>query len=335
MDMGEMKKTTRALMRGGKGILAMDESTATCTKNFKNVGLESTPKSREEYREMLVTSPGLGKYISGAILFDETIRQSPKGKPFPEILKNQNIIPGIKVDLGTKPIPGSKEEKLTFGIEGLSGRLKEYKSLKAKFAKWRAVITIDGKKGLPSEDCIEKNSEALAQYASICQKEGIVPIVEPEVIMDGAHTIDESYKTTEKVLQSLFKHLKKKKVSLPETILKPNMVLSGYSCPEQAGTKDIAKKTLDCLIKNVPKEVGGIAFLSGGQSDEEATRNLDEIVKLTKKKAPWPITFSYGRGLQREALAIWAKTRDIKKSQQIVIKKAKENSEAAKGKFNT
>jgi len=309
MDQQKLTRIARALVAPGKGILAMDESSGTIRKRFEEVGVKDTEETRRAYREMLLTTPGLGRYISGAILFDETIRQkTAAGIPFPAVLKKQGIIPGIKVDKGTREFaPG---ELLTEGLDDLRERLAEYRMLGAQFAKWRVVIAIGN--GIPSEACIDANARALAQYALLCQQQGIVPVVEPEVLMDGTHTIQRSFEVTVAVQKAVFAELKKSGVACGGIILKPNMVLSGYGCAEQADSETVAEMTVRCLREAVPREVAGIAFLSGGQTPDQATENLSAMCRLSRTKerdgkavTPWPLTFSYARALQEEALSIW------------------------------
>lgn len=320
----------------GKGILAMDESHPTCNKRFEKLGIEVSEENRRAYRTMLVTTPGLGKYISGAILFDETIRQRTlDGKMFADCLDEAGIVLGIKVDAGAKEFAGYPGEKVTEGLDGLSARMREYADLGARFAKWRAVITIGN--SLPSEACVRANGYALARYARICQEWDIVPIVEPEVLMDGEHTIERCYEVTEHVQKTIFSDLQTYGVCLEGMVLKPNMVVSGAECGERANTETAAKMTLQCLRKTVAPAVPGIAFLSGGQSDAEATQHLDFINRLIRiEPVPWRLTFSYGRALQQEAMRVWGgDNRRIPDAQKVVYKRARLNSLASSGSYDS
>jgi fructose-bisphosphate aldolase class I len=287
----------------GKGILAADESNKTMTKRLDSVGAESTEETRRRFRELLVTTPGVEEHISGVILYDETIRQAATdGTPFPALLAGLGMIPGIKVDTGAKPLAGADEETVTEGLDGLRERLAEYRELGARFAKWRAVISIGD--GRPSRYCIATNAHALARYAALCQEAGIVPIVEPEVLMDGEHSVATSEQTTSATLRAVFAELADQRVLLEGIVLKPNMVLAGYECSEQAGVEEVAERTLRMLRRAVPAAVPGIAFLSGGQSDELASAHLNAMNALGG--APWELSFSYGRALQAAPLKAWA-----------------------------
>jgi fructose-bisphosphate aldolase, class I len=298
----ELETTARALVAPGKGILAADESFPTIEKRFKSIDVESTEESRRSYREMLFTAPGIGDNISGVILFDETIRQSAgDGTPFTKVLERAGVIPGIKVDTGAKALAGADGEKVTEGLDGLRERLAEYSELGARFTKWRAVIEIG--EGLPSAYCIHVNAHALARYAALSQEAGLVPIVEPEVLMDGDHTIDRCYEVTEATLEAVFNELFSQRVVYERMLLKPNMVLSGKDCAEQAPPEQVAKTTVRCFRSVVPAAVPGIVFLSGGQSDEQATANLNAMNKIDPH--PWELSFSYGRALQAPALKAW------------------------------
>ena len=300
--MSELETTARALVAPGKGILAADESAPTIEKRFKSIDVESTEENRRKYREMLFRTEGAEEFVSGVILFDETIRQAAAdGTLLPRILEDKGIIPGIKVDKGAKQLAGSTAEKVTEGLDGLRERLAEYRGLGARFAKWRAVITIGD--GIPTDYCLETNAHALARYAALCIEAGIVPIVEPEVLMDGRHSIDTSDDVTSRALHHVFDALFDQRVPLTEILLKPNMVLSGYDCPEQADVREVAERTLACFHRVVPAAVPGIVFLSGGQSDELATAHLNEMNKLGG--GPWELSFSYGRALQAPALKAW------------------------------
>ena len=299
-----LNETARALVAPGKGILAADESGGTIKKRFDSINTESTEENRRTYREMLFTADGAEKHVSGVILFDETIRQSAKdGTPFPKLLASKGVIPGIKVDTGAKPLALSPGETVTEGLDGLRERLEEYKSLGARFAKWRAVITIDDGANLPSGYCIAVNAHALARYAALCQEAGIVPIVEPEVLMEGDHSIETCYDVTARTLGKVYEELAAQRVDLPGTLLKPNMVISGKGNGRQADVQEVADQTIRCLTENVPAGVPGIVFLSGGQSDEVATAHLDAMNK--KGPHPWELSFSYGRALQAPALQAW------------------------------
>ena len=320
--MSELHAVAHRMVEKGKGILAADESTPTCSKRFESISTESTASSRNYYRNLLFTSKGIEKFISGVILFDETFHQSElkTGQKFPEYLSNLGILPGIKVDQGLEDFADG--EKLTKGLDGLSERLNNYYSHGARFAKWRAVINIG--ENIPSADCIEANANSLAKYALACQQSNLVPIVEPEVLMDGSHTIDQSFDATSKALNAVFDKLQKHNVSLQGIVLKPNMVLSGYDCSYQADIEEVAEKTINCLSANVPSEVPGIAFLSGGQSNELATLHLNE---MNKYETDWNLTFSYGRALQQPALNAWSgKKENSDLAQEEFIKRAEANS---------
>ena len=320
--MSELHAVAHKMVKKGKGILAADESTPTCTKRFESINTESTTESRNFYRNMLFTTEDIEKYISGVILFDETFHQSElsSGMKFPEYLTSKDILPGIKVDQGLEDF--SPYEKLTKGLDGLSERLEKYYALGARFAKWRAVITPGD--SIPTDDCILANAKNLAMYAKKCQQANLVPIVEPEVLMDGAHTIDESFDITSRTLNMVFNQLDEHNVSLEGIVLKPNMVLSGYNCSYQATIREVAEKTVNCLLRNVPPDVPGIAFLSGGQSDDHATFHLNE---MNKYETDWNLTFSYGRALQQSALKAWSgKEENVTDAQEVFIGKVKANS---------
>ncbi len=301
--LSDLAKTARALVAPGKGILAADESDGTIKKRFDTIDVASTEENRRAYRDLLFTTSGVEEHISGVILFDETIRQkSTGGTPFPDLLRSRGIVPGIKVDKGAKALPGASGEKVTEGLDGLRGRLEEYRALGAGFAKWRAVITIGD--SIPSDYCIDANAHALARYAALCVEQGVVPIVEPEVLMDGGHTIERCYEVTARTLQSVFGALFEQRVPLEEILLKPNMVISGSECETQASAAEIAEMTVGCFRNHVPAAVPGVVFLSGGQSDVEATVNLNEMNKRFKD-LPWQVSFSYGRALQAPTLQAW------------------------------
>lgn len=332
MSSMELVKTAQAMVAEGKGILAIDESTGTCQKRFDSIGVECTEENRRQYREMLLTTPGLGEHISGAILFDETIRQATAdGTPFTKIMEQAGVLPGIKVDQGAHPLAGHSGEKVTEGLDGLRKRLKEYVALGAKFAKWRAVITIG--ENMPTAACIEANSHALARYAALCQEAGVVPMVEPEVLMDGAHSIDECYEVTEATLRSLFNQLYEQNVLLEGAILKASMVISGSKAPGRAGVDEVAGATVQCLLNAVPAALAGVVFLSGGQGDEEATAHLDAMNRLGQ--FPWPLSFSYGRALQAPALTTWGEdpSANVAAAQRKLAHRAKMNGLATTGSY--
>ncbi|MGB8716692.1 MAG: class I fructose-bisphosphate aldolase, partial [Rhodanobacteraceae bacterium] len=323
MSIDELESVAQAMVAPGKGIIAIDESTGTIGKRFQAVGVESTEENRRAYREMLLTTPGLGDHISGAILYDETIRQSTAtGEAFTKVMRDAGIIPGIKVDMGAKPLAGFPGELVTEGLDGLRDRLNEYARMGAQFAKWRAVISIG--EDTPTSTCIEANTHALARYAALCQEAGLVPMVEPEVLMDGAHDIDICYDVTEATLRSLFNALYEQNVLLEGTILKASMVVSGSDCEEQASVDEVAEATVRCLKSSVPATLPGIVFLSGGQSDEDATAHLNAINQAGPH--PWPLSFSYGRAMQAAALKSWAEDPEgnYVESQKIVAQRARE-----------
>lgn len=300
----DLASTARAMVAPGKGILAADESSPTIKKRFDSIGVESTEENRRAYRDMLFTTPGLGEHISGVIMYDETIRQSSADGTFlTKIQEGAGIIPGIKVDTGARDLAGFPGEKITEGLDGLRERLAEYAELGARFTKWRAVITIGD--GIPTDTCIRANAEALARYAGLAQEAGLVPMVEPEILMDGDHTIERCYDATHLTLSILFRELHEARVILEGTILKTNMILSGKDSATQAGTKEVASETVRVLRETVPPAVPGVAFLSGGQGDIEATENLQAINELASSDAPWRLTYSYGRALQAAALKAW------------------------------
>ena len=334
MSIDQLPEIAEAMVARGKGIIAIDESNATIKKRFDSVGVENTEENRRAYREMLLTTPGLAEHISGAILYDETLRQKTKdGVPFTKVMMDNGILPGIKVDKGTTPLAGFPGEVVTDGLDGLRERLNEYAGLGAKFAKWRAVININIEDGMPSDTCIEANAHALARYAALCQEAGIVPMVEPEVIMDGEHDIDDCFVVTEKVLRALFNALYQHNVMLEGTILKASMVIPGKDCPDQATAEVVADYTVQCLKSAVPAALPGIVFLSGGQSDEDATAHLNEMNKV--ENLPWPLSFSYGRAMQSAALKIWGQdiVNNIGKAQETVHARARDNGLAAMGEW--
>lgn len=328
----DLESIALAIVAQGKGILAADESSPTIKKRFDGIDVESTEENRRAYRQLLFTTPGINEYISGVILFDETLRQkADDGTPFAELLQNQNIIPGIKVDKGAKDLACAPGEKITEGLDGLRDRLNEYYELGARFAKWRAVITIS--EDIPSQYCLDTNAHALARYAALSQEAGLVPIVEPEVLMDGGHTIERCYEVTEATLNCVFQALYDQNVLLEGMLLKPNMVLSGKNCQEQADPEEVAAATVDCFYNTVPAALPGIVFLSGGQSNEVATANLNAMNALDINH-PWQLSFSYGRALQEPPLKAWlGKAENLEKAQQAFHHRAKCNSAARYGKY--
>ncbi len=334
MNVEQLATTAQALVADGKGLLAADESTGTIKKRFDQINTESTERSRRDYRHLLFTTPGAAEHISGVILFDETIRQeSPDGKPLVKILQDAGMIPGIKVDSGAKPLAPHGVEKVTEGLDGLRERFQEYYKLGARFAKWRGVYDIGD--GRPSRACISANAHALARYAALAQENDIVPVVEPEVLMDGSHTIADCERATEAVLRAVFAELAEQGVVLEGMLLKPNMVISGKDCPQQAGPDEVAKATVNCFKRVVPAAVPGIVFLSGGQGDEEATVNLNAINRLKAEEgAPWALSFSYGRALQQAALKAWGGKNDNADSARAAFReRAKATSAAAQGRY--
>jgi fructose-bisphosphate aldolase class I len=332
MELEKLEETARALVAPGKGILAADESTGTIKKRFDSIEVESTEENRRAYRELLFTTEGAGEFISGVILYDETIRQSTgDGTPFPKALEQAGIIPGIKVDTGAKPLALAPEETVTEGLDGLRERLEEYRGLGARFAKWRAVLSIGD--GIPSDYCIWTNAHALARYAAHCQEAGLVPIVEPEVLMDGDHTIETSFHVTARTLQAVFTELHDQRVQLEGTLLKPNMVLPGYDSAEQVSHEEIARETIRCFKRVVPASVPGVVFLSGGQSDEDATARLNAMNAIGG--VPWQLSFSYGRALQTGALRAWrGDTANVSAAQEAFHHRAKLNGAARYGKYS-
>jgi fructose-bisphosphate aldolase class I len=354
----ELIRTARKLVADDKGLLAMDESNPTCNKRFAKLGIPQTVEARRAYRELIVTTPGLGESISGAILYDETIRQLTKDKtPFVKVLTNAGIIPGIKVDTGAKDLAGHPGEKITEGLDGLRDRLAEYFQMGARFAKWRAVIAIGA--GIPSRSCLEANAHALARYAALCQEAGLVPVVEPEVVMDGEHTLEQCRKVTEEVLRNVFIQLNCQRVMLEGIILKPSMVLPGLSCPPHEEVKEVAvgeqqyqvrltdrqpdemqdvyevaDATVNCLLRTVPAAVPGIAFLSGGQSAELASARLNAMNVRFKSRLPWALAFSFARAIQQPALEIWrGEDANVKVAQQALLHRAKCNRAARRGEY--
>src|SRR5688572_4660621 len=334
MPSQDLVSIAQAMVASGKGILAADESTGTIEKRFNSIKVENVEENRRAYRDMLFTTKDLGKYISGVILFDETIRQkSADGTSFVELLNKNGILPGIKVDAGAKPLAFCPGETVTEGLDGLLKRCQEYVKLGAKFAKWRAVITIG--KGIPSSTCIEENAHALARYAAICQEAGLVPIVEPEVLMDGDHTIDRCEQVTEWTLNAVYDALYLNRVVLEGSVLKPSMVISGKASKQQAGIEEVAERTVRTLKRTVPAAVAGIVFLSGGQSDEVATAHLNAMNRIFKDDLPWPLSFSYGRALQQPSLKAWkGSAANVAAAQAALLHRSRMNSLACQARYN-
>jgi fructose-bisphosphate aldolase class I len=339
MEMTQMKSqilgdTAKALVAGDKGLLAMDESLPTCNKRFASLGIPQTVEARRAYRELIVTTPRLGECIGGAILFDETIRQQKRdGTPFVKVLIEAGIIPGIKVDAGAKELAGHPGEKVTEGLDGLRDRLAEYVRMGARFAKWRAVIVIGD--SIPSQGCIEANAQALARYAALCQEADLVPVVEPEVLMDGDHTLERCFEVTEKVLREVFCQLYTQRVMLEGMILKPNMVLPGSTCPKQKALDEVADATVNCLLRAVPAAVPAIAFLSGGQSAELASARLNAMNVRFKSRLPWALAFSFARAIQQPALELWkGQEGNVSAAQQALYHRARCNQAARRGEYS-
>jgi len=332
MDKNLLSKTAAAMVANGKGLLAADESSGTCNKRFQAAGVETTEPNRRTYRDLLFTTQDIEKFISGVILFDETIRENTvaTNEPFPQYLAKKGIIPGIKVDKGAKDLALCPGEEVTEGLDGLRERLAEYFKLGARFAKWRAVINIGA--NIPSWTCLRANAHALARYSALCQEASIVPIVEPEVLLDGDHTIERCFEATEATLSTLFATLREQKVSLEHVILKASMVVSGKDCPKQAGVEQVAQETVRCLKRTVPAALPGIVFLSGGQSDIDATAHLNAMASMPD--LPWPLTFSYSRALQNQALKTWrGSPANVAAAQKAFHHRAQMNSLAAQGKY--
>jgi len=332
MSIEQLAETAQAMVAAGKGIIAIDESTNTIAKRFAGVGIDNTEENRRAYRELLLSTPNLGQYISGAILYDETLRQSTKsGVPFAKLMADSGVIPGIKVDKGPQPLAGFPGEVVTEGLDGLRGRLEEYYKLGARFAKWRAVINISD--DAPSGTCIDANCHALARYAALCQEQGLVPMVEPEVIMDGSHDLQTCFEVTEVTLRSLFASLYEHNVMLEGTILKASMVIPGTTSGEKASIDEVAAATLQVLKSTVPATLPGIVFLSGGQSDADATAHLNAMNQAGP--LPWPLSFSYGRAMQSAALKLWSQdlVNNVGKAQETVFARARDNGLAALGKW--
>jgi fructose-bisphosphate aldolase class I len=333
MNLKEIIITAKSLVADHKGLLAIDESNPTCNKRFAAAGILQTEELRRAYREMIITTPGLGECISCFILYDETIRQKKKdGTLFIKAITDLGIIPGIKVDVGAKDLAGHSGEKITEGLDGLRDRLREYFQMSARFAKWRAVIAIGN--GIPSRGCIEANAHALARYAALCQEAGFVPIVEPEVLMDGNHSMEQCFEVTEEVLRTVFRQLYKQRVTLEGMILKPNMVLPGLSCPKQESVDEVADITVECLLRAVPAAVPGIAFLSGGQSGELASARLNAMNVRFKSRLPWALAFSFARAIQQPALEIWhGEETNVSAAQQALYHRANCNRSARRGEY--
>jgi fructose-bisphosphate aldolase, class I len=331
MDLQQLNETAAAIVAEGKGILAADESDGTIKKRFDSIGIESTEENRRAYRDLLFTTEGVEEYISGVILFDETIRQSSAdGTPFPKLLESKGIIPGIKVDKGAKPLALAEGETVTEGLDGLRARLEEYRELGARFTKWRGVISIG--KDIPSEYCLWTNAHALARYAALSQEAGLVPIVEPEVLMDGGHSIERSFEVTSRTLHAVFTELRDQRIHPEGMLLKPNMVLSGYDHSDQSSHEQVAEETIRCFKRHVPAAVPGIVFLSGGQSDEDATANLNAMNAIGPH--PWQLSFSYGRALQAPALKAWGGKQDnVEAAQRAYYHRAKMNGAARTGMY--
>jgi fructose-bisphosphate aldolase class I len=326
--------TAHALFAGDKGLLAMDESNPTCNKRFAALGIPQTEETRRAYRELIVTTPGLSESIGGAILYDETIRQKTKaGTPFVKALADAGIVPGIKVDTGAKKMAGFSGEKVTEGLDGLRSRLTEYFQMGARFAKWRAVITLGD--GIPSWGCMEANAHALARYAALCQEEGLVPVVEPEVLMDGDHTLERCREVTEEVLVAVFEQLHAQRVMLEGMILKPNMVLPGLACPRQESVDEVADATVKCFLRAVPAAVPAVAFLSGGQPAELASARLNAMNVRFRSRMPWALAFSFSRAIQQPALEIWqGKDANVAAAQKALYYRASCNRVARRGEYD-
>ena len=333
MNLKEIIKTAKSLVADDKGLLAIDESNPTCNKRFAAAGIPQTEEFRRSFREMIITTPGLGECISGLILYDETIRQKKKdGTLFIKAITDMGIVPGIKVDTGAKDMAGHPGEKITEGLDGLRDRLREYFQMGARFAKWRAVIAIGN--GIPSRGCIEANAHALARYAALCQEAGMVPVVEPEVLMVGEHTLEQCFEVTEEVLRTVFRQLYKQRLTLEGMILKPNMVLPGLTCPKQESVDTVADITVECLLRAVPAAVPGIAFLSGGQPGELASARLNAMNVRFKSRLPWALAFSFARAIQQPALEIWhGEETNVSAAQQALYHRASCNRSARRGEY--
>ncbi len=334
MNTQELMDIARKMVADDKGLLAMDESNPTCNKRFARVGVPQTVEARRAWRELIVTTPGLGESISGAILYDETIRQGKKdGTPFIKVIIDAGILPGIKVDTGAKDLAGHPGEKVTEGLDGLRARLAEYFQMGARFAKWRAVIAVGD--GIPSRAAIEANAHALARYAALCQEAGLVPVVEPEVLMDGDHSLERCREVTEEVLRTVFTQLYTQRVMLEGLILKPNMVLPGLTCPQQESVDEVADATVRCLLRAVPAAVPGIAFLSGGQPNELASARLNAMNVRFKSRLPWALAFSFARAIQQPALELWrGQESNVSAAQRALSHRARCNRAARRGEYN-
>lgn len=335
MNLETLKETAKKMVAPGKGILAADESASTCQKRFDSVGVECTEETRRQYRQTIFMAPSVEQYLSGVILYDETIRQkTDDGTPIPEYLAKKGIMPGIKVDMGAKDMALHPNEKITEGLDGLRERLTEYKAMGAKFAKWRAVITIGN--DIPSEACIHSNAHALARYAALCQEADIVPMVEPEVLIDGDHTIERCFEITEETLEELFEELERQHVALEGVILKASMVIAGKKATKQSSVDEVADQTLRVLKEEVPPNLAGVVFLSGGQGDEQSTAHLNKMNQMGQGKLPWPLSFSYSRAIQNPVLKIWAADTkaNVGKAQEALLFRAKMNSLASQGKYS-
>jgi fructose-bisphosphate aldolase class I len=333
MNIQQLEATARQMVADDKGLLAIDESTGTCDKRFAKLGIPQTEEARRAYRELIISTPGLGESVSGLILYDETIRQSAKdGTPFLKVITDAGILPGIKVDTGAKPLAAHPLEKITEGLDGLRGRLNQYARMGARFAKWRAVIAIG--QGIPSSGCIQANAQALARYAALCQEAGLVPVVEPEVLMDGDDTLERCRQVTAEVLDTVFEQLYAQRVMLEGMILKPNMVLPGLTCPIQEPAEDVADVTVHTLLQAVPAAVPGIAFLSGGQSCELASARLNAMAVRFKPRLPWALAFSFGRAIQQPALDLWqGKDSGVVAAQHALHHRARCNRAARRGEY--
>ena len=334
MNAEVLERTARELVPAGKGILAADESMGTIGKRFEAVGIESTEDSRRAYREMLFTTEGIGEYLSGVILFEETLGQKASdGRPLPKVLEDQGVIPGIKVDKSTVSMPLRPNEKYTQGLDGLADSLEEYREAGARFTKWRAVITIG--EGIPTHACIEANARALALYAAFAQEHDLVPIVEPEVLIDGDHTIEQCDEATDRTLMATFDALREHDVHLKGMLLKPNMVISGKDAREQAGVEEVARYTVECLLRSVPAAVPGIVFLSGGQTDLQATQHLNAMNRMYGGDLPWELSFSYARALQQKPMEVWGgDAANVEEAQRIFLHRARMNSAARNGSYS-
>ena len=335
MSLKSLKEVVKVLLSGDKGLLAMDESNATCNERFAKLDIPQTEEARRAYRELIVTTPGISECVSGMILYDETIRQKKKdGTPFVKALTDLGIVPGIKVDTGAKELAGHPGERVTEGLDGLRGRLISYFQLGARFAKWRAVIDLG--EGLPSLGCIEANAHALARYAALCQEAELVPVVEAEVLMDGAHSLQRCLQVTEETLRMVFNQLHAQRVATEAVILKPNMVLPGWACPRQESVEDVADATVNCLYRSVPASVPGIAFLSGGQSPELASERLNAMNSRFRSKLPWALTFSFSRAIQQPALEIWmGEEVHVVTAQKTLLHRVMCNRAARRGEYTT